>query len=468
MLLRYFYDEKLAHASYLVGCQKTGEAIVIDPGRHIEPYVIEAEKEGLRITAAAETHIHADFISGAKEIGRKVGGTIYLSDEGDDNWKYEYINEVKHRLLKDGSTFMIGNLLFEVMHTPGHTPESISFLLTDKGSGADLPIGIFTGDFVFVGDVGRPDLLEKTVGVQGTAELGARQLYQSFNRFISLPDFIQVWPAHGAGSACGKALGAIPATTVGYEKRFNWALQHKDEDRFVKELIDGQPEPPTYFAMMKRLNKKGASLLSNKSALKLGSQSGIKEGIGSGTVIDTRPSGEFAEAHMEGSINIPYNRSFTTWAGWLLNYEKELHIIGKEKELGEITKDLQSIGFDRIKSLTATDILDNQTEQLECYKERSPAEVKEMLEVGGVHLIDVRSRQEWNKGHIPGARHLMLGIIGQHIDDIPRDKPVVVQCQSGARSAIAASILQANGIKDVINLTGGYMGWVKEELPVLA
>ncbi|WP_145653444.1 MBL fold metallo-hydrolase, partial [Bacillus paralicheniformis] len=213
MLLRYFYDEKLAHASYLVGCQKTGEAIVIDPGRNLKPYLQAAEDEGLNITAAAETHIHADFVSGARELGATHQAKLYLSDEGDADWKYQYVDELKHQLVKDGDRFSIGNLMFEVMHTPGHTPESISFLLTDGGGNADRPIGIFTGDFVFVGDIGRPDLLEKAAGIKGTSQSGAREMFKSLGKFKQLPDYLQVWPAHGAGSACGKALGAIPTTT---------------------------------------------------------------------------------------------------------------------------------------------------------------------------------------------------------------------------------------------------------------
>lgn len=267
MLLRYFYDEKLAHASYLVGCQKTGEAIVIDPGRNLKPYLQAAEDEGLNITAAAETHIHADFVSGARELGATHQAKLYLSDEGDADWKYQYVDELKHQLVKDGDRFSIGNLMFEVMHTPGHTPESISFLLTDGGGNADRPIGIFTGDFVFVGDIGRPDLLEKAAGIKGTSQSGAREMFKSLGKFKQLPDYLQVWPAHGAGSACGKALGAIPTTTVGYEKMFNWAMAYTDEETFVKALLDGQPEPPKYFAVMKRVNKEGPPLLKDLSAV---------------------------------------------------------------------------------------------------------------------------------------------------------------------------------------------------------
>jgi len=245
LLLRYFYDEKLAHASYLAGCQETGEAIVIDPGRDLEPYFQAAKAEGVRIVAATETHIHADFVSGLRELGEAHQVKLYLSDEGDEDWKYQYADGLNHQLVKDKDRFAVGSLVFEVMHTPGHTPESISFLLTDRGGNADRPMGIFTGDFVFVGDVGRPDLLEKAAGYQGAAEAGARAMFRSLQKFKQLPDYLQVWPAHGAGSACGKALGAVPSSTVGYEKLFNWALAHANEEEFVRALLDGWTDPIT-------------------------------------------------------------------------------------------------------------------------------------------------------------------------------------------------------------------------------
>lgn len=252
MFFRSYFDEKLAQYSYMVACQKTGEAIVIDPARDITPYIETAQKEGFRLTAATETHIHADFVSGARQLAHDYGVTLYLSDEGDENWKYQYLDNLSAQLVKDGDVFMVGNVEFKVMHTPGHTPESISFVLTDRGGGSTEPMGIFTGDFVFVGDVGRPDLLEKAAGVKGTAASGAAQMYESLQKFRQLPDYLVVWPGHGAGSACGKSLGAVPLSTVGYEKANNWALQEMDKEQFEKELLKDQPEPPKYFAVMKK------------------------------------------------------------------------------------------------------------------------------------------------------------------------------------------------------------------------
>jgi len=266
MLLRYFYDDRLAQASYMVGCARSGEALIVDPMRHIQPYLAAAQKEGLRITHIVETHIHADFVSGARELAAATDARIYLSDMGPSEWKYAYADDPRVVLVRDGDHFMVGNIRIDVLHTPGHTPEHISFMVTDT-AGADKPMGVFTGDFIFVGDVGRPDLLEEAAGQAGTKVPGAKQQFASVQRFKALPDYLQIWPGHGAGSACGKALGAIPSTTLGYEKLFNPAFQFTDEAAFVDWLLSGQPEAPRYFAQMKRVNKLGPALLCDLSLI---------------------------------------------------------------------------------------------------------------------------------------------------------------------------------------------------------
>ncbi|MEO5967440.1 MAG: MBL fold metallo-hydrolase, partial [Ferruginibacter sp.] len=294
MFFKHVYDKTLSHASYLIGCQAKGVAIVIDAQRDVDGYIEIAKQNNLKITHITETHIHADFLCGSRELASITGAELYLSDEGGPDWQYEF----KHHGLKNGDKINVGNLTLEVIHTPGHTPESISFLLTDNPA-TDKPIMIFTGDFVFVGDVGRPDLLEKAAGLIGTKELGAKQMFQSLNNFAELPDYVQVWPAHGAGSACGKALGAVPSSTVGYEKIRNWAFQFaNNEKEFVNTLLDGQPEPPKYFAMMKHLNKVDRPLLSevpqhtelSKDQFLKAYNDGIK-------VIDTRNKLDFAKSH---------------------------------------------------------------------------------------------------------------------------------------------------------------------------
>ena len=243
MFFRRFYDDQLAQASYLVGCQATGQALVVDPNRHIEPYLRAAEAEGLRVTHVSETHIHADFVSGARELARRAGATLLLSDTGGADWRYRYAAEDGATLLADGDRFLVGRVEVKALHTPGHTPEHLTFLVTDT-TVAGEPMGALTGDFIFVGDVGRPDLLERAARVAGTMETSARQLFQSLQRFAALPDYVQLWPGHGAGSACGKSLGAVPQSTLGYEKRFNWAFAVEDEDEFVRAVLAGQPDPP--------------------------------------------------------------------------------------------------------------------------------------------------------------------------------------------------------------------------------
>src|SRR5918992_4139923 len=260
MFLHRFYDDKLAQASYLVGCEASGEAIVVDPNRDAEQYVRVAKAHGLRITHVTETHIHADFVSGTRELARRTGATVYLSAEGGEEWQYRYAEEDRARLLKDGAVIDVGSLKVEARHTPGHTPEHLSFLVTDT-RGADRPMGVFTGDFVFVGDVGRPDLLERAVRVAGTMDAAARTLFAALQEFKRLPDYLPVWPGHGAGSACGKSLSAMPQSTVGYELRFNWALSVAKEDDFVGLVLAGQPDPPKYFAEMKRVNRDGPRVL---------------------------------------------------------------------------------------------------------------------------------------------------------------------------------------------------------------
>ncbi|HLL45111.1 MAG TPA: MBL fold metallo-hydrolase, partial [Longimicrobiaceae bacterium] len=229
MILRRLYDDKLAQASYLVGCAATGEALVVDPNRDVEQYVEAARGEGLRVMHVTETHIHADFVSGSRELARRSGAQLFLSGEGGEDWRYAFAEEAGATLLRDGDSFRVGNVRVEVLHTPGHTPEHLAFVVTDT-AGADRPMGVLSGDFVFVGDVGRPDLLERAARHEGTMEAGARTLFRSLQRFKALlPDWVQLWPGHGAGSACGKALGAVPQSTLGYEKLFNWGLAAADE-----------------------------------------------------------------------------------------------------------------------------------------------------------------------------------------------------------------------------------------------
>lgn len=462
MFFQHIYEKGLAQASYLVGCQASGTAIVIDPKRDIDTYLEIAKKERLKITHVTETHIHADFLSGTRELAVATGAQILLSDEGGPDWLYQY----DHTALKDGQTFMVGNLKFQVMHTPGHTPEHISFLLTDVPTG-DQPVMMFTGDFVFVGDVGRPDLLEKAAGISGTMEIGARQMFHSLKKFKALPDFIQVWPGHGAGSACGKALGAVPSSTVGYQKLFNWALRIDNEKTFVETLLDGQPEPPKYFAMMKKFNKAGAKILKEDHGVKKLTLDELQTALAQGMpLIDTRHKSDFAGGHIPGSISIPDNASFSTWAGWLLEYEKQFLLIAAEHRIGEIRKALIRIGLDSVVGYFSDIEEWAETHELETLEQITACDLYNHIKEKNVHVIDVRSKSEFDSGHLPGALHIHGGHLKDRLKEIPADKKLIIQCQSGDRSNIASSVLLANGFKNVTNLSGGINAWKHEGLPV--
>ncbi|MCT4787060.1 rhodanese-like domain-containing protein [Exiguobacterium aestuarii] len=453
MLLRYFYDEKLAQASYMVGCQMTGEAIVIDPARNIEPYLQEAKKEGMNIVATAETHIHADFVSGSLELAKHTGSKAYLSDEGDASWKYAFAKEIDAQLVKEGDTFKIGNVTLEVMHTPGHTPEHISFLLYDRNQ--TQPMGIFTGDFVFVGDIGRPDLLEEAAGVKGTTAIGAEQMFDSLKKFMALPDFVQVWPGHGAGSACGKALGAIPTSTVGYEKATNWALQMTDKDAFIKELTTDQPEPPNYFAMMKKVNKEGIQVTTDIARPEVVGSDRLDTLVEETQVVDTRKGEDFANGHVPGTINIPYNNKFVSWAGWLVNFDKDITVIASAENVDQVQTDLQSIGLDRLRFIVPVEELDASL-ATETYTDVTAEEAIEAAEKGDVFVLDVRNATEWNASHYEKAERILLGKLTRDHEGLPKDQTIAVHCASGVRSRMAASVLQSLGYKDIHNILGGY------------
>jgi len=468
MLLKYFYNQKLAHASYMVGCQAIGEAIVIDPGRDIDLYIQEAKANDMSIVGAVETHIHADYVSGSRELAAQTNAKLYLSDEGDTDWKYQFTGQHEHQLVKDGDRFNVGNIQFEVMHTPGHTPEHISLIITD-GAHADQPMGIFTGDFVFVGSTGRPDLLEKAAGIAGTAQLGAQQMYQSLQRFKQLPDYLQVWPAHGAGSACGKGLGSIPSTTVGYEKRFNPMLQIDDNEQFAHTLLDGQPESPKYFAQMKKVNKAGPRILQDMLMpewLPVSRLSGLLQA--ESIVVDTRPAAQFGQHHLPNTINIPASM-LASWAGWLVEYDQPFYLIIDEGNLATALQDLAYIGLDNVGGLFSTDAIEtlyHEGQALQSYTEMHPQQLHSLIENQEVTLVDVRNDAEWGEARIPNAKHYMLGYLADHADEIVNGKPIAVQCRSGARSAIGASILKAHGAQEVINMTGGLLAWQAADLPV--
>ena len=465
MLLRRFYDPKLAQVSYLVGCTTTGEALVVDPNRDIDPYLQAADAEGLRVAHVTETHIHADFVSGARELAHHAGARLYLSDAGGDSWRYGYSTEAGATPLREGSRIQVGTVELQVLHVPGHTPEHLTLLVTDTATASE-PMGAFTGDFIFVGDVGRPDLLERAAQVRGTMEGSARQLFRSLQRFRTQPDYLQIWPGHGAGSVCGKSLGAVPQTTLGYEKRFNWAFGIADESEFVRAVLAGQPEPPRYFAEMKRINQSGPRLLGRirrPARLPVGTLAGVL--AQAGTVVDTREAPEFLLGAVPGTINIPVNRAFTTWTGSLLPYDRDFYLIiddDRGQMVDELVRDLAGIGLDRLAGYFGTETIEawlTSKGQLQTTPTVTLAQVSSQLRADGVTVLDVRGEGEWKGGHLPGSLNVPVGSLDGRVNEIPRDRPVIVHCQTGARAAIAASLLRARGFTDVRFFPGGFAEW---------
>jgi hydroxyacylglutathione hydrolase len=463
MLVRRFYDDRLAQASYLVGCQQTGEAIVIDPARDIAPYLAAAEDEGVRITQVTETHIHADFMSGTRELAAATGALPLLSGEGGPDWQYAFATMDHATLLHDGDVIVLGNVRLRVMHTPGHTPEHLAFIVIDGARGPE-PVAMVSGDFLFVGDVGRPDLLETAAGVTGSKEGSARVLYQSLQRLTPLPDYLQVWPGHGAGSACGKALGALPTSTLGYERRTNWAFQARDEAAFVTEILDGQPTPPGYFAIMKRINRDGPPVLGNRPLPPALADEALPGAMRDGMVVDIRPLNAYASAHVVGTLNIPLSKAFTKWAGWLLPHDRDLYLIAPDPDAAvQAERALQSIGLDRVRGVFGpATVSAAQASGMTGAIKRAPITESPTLQRAGTTIIDVRDTDEWEAGHIDGAVHRPLGNLPQSLAEMDRNTPVALHCAGGTRSAIGAALLEQMGFNDVTDLTGGWNAWTEE------
>ncbi len=453
MLVRQVFDPKLAQYAYLVGCPATGEALIIDPERDIDQYIDLAEENELEITAVVDTHIHADYLTGMREFAER-GVKVYASDEGDADWKYEWLldSDYDYELLTDGDTFMVGNIEIEAVHSPGHTPEHLSYIITDHGSGADEPIAVATGDFVFVGDLGRPDLLETAAGLEGTMVEGAKVLYDSVERFKKeMPEFLQVWPAHGAGSACGKALGDIPLSTVGYELRNNASIQASDtEDHFVDFILSGQPEPPMYFARMKRDNKLGPTVLGGR--LPQPKKLMVKElkALANSTdvaVVDTRlDRSSFMHAHLPGSIYAPLNKTFPTITGSFIEEDTPIVLIIEEDKLSEAIRDLVRIGLDNVEGFATPDMLD-QIDDLDRTPEIDFSAMQQRMEDADALVFDVRGISEYEEGHVPGAANLAHTRLFVRQDEVPEDNTLLVHCQSGARAAAASSLLERFGHK---------------------
>jgi hydroxyacylglutathione hydrolase len=461
MILRRFVEPQLAQMSYLIGCRETRTAIVVDPIRDAGMYIEAAAAANLTITHVTETHIHADYISGTRELVARTGAQMLLSNEGPPNWRYDFAEESSATLLRDGDMFDVGRIRFKVKHTPGHTPEHLSFIVKALDT-ADEPVGVLTGDFVFVSDVGRPDLLERAADEAGTKEASARLLYLSLSRIRKLPDYLQIWPAHGAGSACGKALGDMPSSTVGYERLANWAFSERDVDKFVDKVLEGQPEPPAYFGVMKRINRDGPPILGVREEPPSPAPESLAAlGLAGALVVDVRAPERFARAHVPGTLNIPWGGSFTTLAGSLLPYGHDIYLLAEDRPTAlAAARALTMIGLDKISGFfdeTACLAWVESGHALSRIRQFTPEMLQEQVEANAVMLIDVRSKSEWNSGHHREAHHIPLGDLPRALATLPRDRPIAVYCQGGTRSAVASSLLSAASI-EAVNVPEGWVG----------
>ena len=470
MLLRRFYDDKLAQASYMIGCQTTGEAIIIDPHRDSDMYMVAAAEEDMTITYVSETHIHADYLSGSRQLAARTGAALLLSGDGDDDWQYGFATDDDARILHDGDEIKLGRIAIEILHTPGHTPEHISFMVTD-GAASSEPLGVLTGDFIFVGDVGRPDLLERAAGQSDTMEDGARALFGSLGRFRDLPGHLQILPGHGAGSACGKALGSVPSSTLGYEQLVNWAFQCETEDDFVTQVLEDQPEPPRYFAQMKRMNRDGPPLLNALPVPERLDADGLAEMLAEGgVVVDTRDRARFAAGHVPGTISIPLTDQFTNRSGWLLPYDRPIYFVAEgQAKADEAARDLALIGIDATAGYFDEGALHAWSAdhgELGTTRVVDWAAAEHAVTHENACLLDVRMLTEWNEGHAPEAIHVHLGYLRARTDELPRDRPLFLYCRTGSRSGIGTSLLQAEGFQNVGNVEGGTVDRLKRGLPM--
>lgn len=460
MKFERIYDETLAQASYIIANDKN-EAIVIDPKRDIDTYLDYAKKNGLTIKYVTETHIHADYLSGAPELAKATQANLLLSNEGGPNWQYAF----DHQPLKDQQIIPLGNVELKVIHTPGHTPESLTFLVKNT---KDLmaPAKAITGDFIFVGDVGRPDLLEKAAGQKGSQFEGAYQLFTSLNQFIKLPKNTEIWPGHGAGSFCGKSLSNIPQSTLEQEMATSPAFQYlNDKDAFTQFILDGQPEPPKYFAVMKQWNKSVRPLLieipkiQNLSTVEL--ENAIKNNV---LVIDARKKEEVAKGFIPGSLHIEGGKSFATFVGSLVDYNNQIVLVGNETQIEDLQRKLIRIGMDNIYGYIS-DV--NELNGLKTSNIITAEEVQQFMKDKNVQLVDVRTATEYASGHIKGFENITLNSLEKNISKIQKDAPVIIHCQSGVRGAMAYSILEKLGYTNILNYSGSINDWSAKKLPLV-
>jgi hydroxyacylglutathione hydrolase len=448
------YTPGLAQVTYLIADEDAGEAAVIDPRRDADDCVAWADERGLRYVAILETHVHADFVSGAPELAKATGAPIYASRKGEV--------EYNHVPVDDGDEIRVGSVRLKAVWTPGHTPEHMAYLLLPSLED-DTPAVLYSGDILFVGDVGRPDLL----GKDATRDL-AEQLFSTVTeRLQPLPDDLVVYPGHTAGSSCGKKIGDAPFTTIGAERVGNYAFQADDRDAFVQQVLEDMPAPPAYYPVLKRLNKRGVPMIASLPDPISMSAGDVRSAIADGAmVVDTRSSDEFGRGYIPGAVFAGYGPNFYAWMGWLAPYDRELVIVGGgDGSIDDVLTALRQIGIDRVSGYLGGGIdgWDGDISTLPQLDVRSLSETS-----GDFHVLDVRNPDEWQDGHIDGADHLpAYEIIGGKMPEhLNGANPLAVVCGTGYRSSVASSVLRARGLKDVVNVVGGMSAWNEAGLPV--
>lgn len=449
-----FFTPGLAQVAYVIADEETSEVALIDPRRDVDEYVRWAEARGMTFVAIIETHVHADFVSGGKELVRATGAPIYAPREGDVAYDYVAVD--------DGDIISVGKARLKALWTPGHTPEHMAFLLLPDPN-SDVPVALYSGDVLFVGDVGRPDLL----GQEATGKL-SHQLYETVTeRLKPLPDNVVVYPGHTAGSSCGKNIGDSPSTTIGAEKIGNYAFQHDERDAFISAVMDDMPDPPAYYPEMKKVNKAGAVLMDELSAPRPLSGEDLREAMSGGAmVIDTRTFTDFGAGHIPGAIFTGYGPNFHTWMGWIAPYDRDLILVGGDDALtDDILTALRQIGLDRVVGYLqgGMSAWDGETRTLPQVDVRSLKEYR-----GDYQVLDVRSPGEWQSGHIEDAHHVPANKIvrGETPEQASSEKPIAVICGSGYRSSVVSSMLLARGMTNIVNVPGGMTAWNDADLPV--
>jgi hydroxyacylglutathione hydrolase len=450
--------EGLAHLSYMIGDDKAGVAAVIDPRRDVNIYLQRSQELSVKITHILETHIHADFVSGSHELRVRTGAPIYGGKS--DAYQFELCQ------LSDGDELQIGNVTLRAIHTPGHTPEHISFLVFDAKQGTE-PFGIFTGDTLFNLDVGRPDLLGN-----GSEKQLAAQLYQSlFDKLLPLGDRIELYPSHGAGSACGKSIGDRRQSTIGNERIFNPAFKPRSQSEFVEWILSGMPEPPRFYARLKKVNAKGAAIKGDVPVLPPLSakefQARMKDE--NTIVIDARSILAFGGGHIPGAINIALRPEFPNWVGWMVEPERQiLLVLESERGVQLASEQLFRLGYDNVIGYLHDGMTSWQNAGLPLQRvgEWTVHELNEHKDDENLVVLDVRGDDEYQNGKVPGAQHIYVPHLEEHLDELEQNKTIVTYCGSGYRASIAASILQKHGFENVINVPGSWLAWKAAGLPV--